>query len=125
LISFIPYFGAILGGIVSLGVAVAQFWGDWGMVGAVAGVFVAGQAIEGNFLSPKLVGERVGLHPVWLIFALTAFGSLFGFVGLLVAVPAAAAIGVIGRFGLEQYKRGSLYRGDGASAEAAQREVQE
>lgn len=111
LISFIPYVGAVLGGVLSVGIAAVQFWGEWSMVAAVAAVFVAGQSIEGNFLTPKLVGGKVGLHPVWLIFALSAFGSLFGFVGMLVAVPAAAAIGVFGRFLLEQYKGGSLYRG--------------
>ena len=112
LISFIPYVGAILGGVVSIGIAAAQFWGQWEMVAAVAAVFVAGQTVEGNFLTPRIVGDRVGLHPVWLIFALSAFGSLFGFAGLLVAVPAAAAIGVFGRFLLERYKRARLYLGD-------------
>jgi predicted PurR-regulated permease PerM len=111
LISFIPFVGSILGGALSVGVAVAQFWGDWVWIGVVALIFVGGQAIEGNFLTPKLVGDKVGLHPVWLMFALSAFGVVFGFVGLLVAVPAAAAIGVIGRFLLEQYRAGPLYRG--------------
>ena len=110
LVSFIPYVGAILGGALSVGIAAAQFWGEWATVAAVAAVFVAGQAAEGNVLTPKLVGDKVGLHPVWLLFALAAFGSAFGFVGLLVAVPAAAAIGVLGRFALEQYKEGGLYR---------------
>lgn len=113
LISFIPFVGAILGGVLSVGIAAAQFWGEWGIIAAVAAVFAAGQAAEGNVLTPKLVGDKVGLHPVWLIFALTAFGSLFGFVGLLLAVPAAAAIGVLGRFALERYRSGSLYRGEG------------
>jgi predicted PurR-regulated permease PerM len=111
LISFIPFVGSILGGLVSIGVAVVQFWDQPGMIAAVAVVFVAGQAVEGNFLTPKLVGGKVGLHPVWLMFALSAFGSLFGFVGLLVAVPAAAGIGVFGRFLIERYKDGQLYRG--------------
>jgi predicted PurR-regulated permease PerM len=111
LISFIPFVGSIVGGALSIGVALAQFWGEWVWIGAVAAIFVAGQAIEGNFLTPKLVGDKVGLHPVWLMFALSAFGVVFGFVGLLVAVPAAAAIGVIGRFTLEQYRAGPLYHG--------------
>jgi predicted PurR-regulated permease PerM len=111
LISFIPFVGSILGGLLSLGIAVVQFWDRPQMIAAVAVVFVAGQAVEGNFLTPKLVGGKVGLHPVWLMFALSAFGSLFGFVGLLVAVPAAAGIGVFGRFLIEQYKGGRLYRG--------------
>ena len=111
LISFIPFVGSILGGLLSIGVAVVQFWDEPQMIAAVAVVFVVGQAVEGNFLTPKLVGGKVGLHPVWLLFALSAFGSLFGFVGLLVAVPAAAGIGVFGRFLVEQYKEGGLYRG--------------
>ncbi len=114
LISFIPFVGSILGGTLSIGVALAQFWGDWIWIAVVALIFVGGQAIEGNFLTPKLVGDKVGLHPVWLMFALSAFGVLFGFVGLLVAVPAAAAIGVIGRFLLERYREGPLYQGAAA-----------
>jgi predicted PurR-regulated permease PerM len=110
LVSFIPFVGSILGGALSIGVALFHFWGDWGWIGAVAAVFVIGQAAEGNFLTPRLVGSSVGLHPVWLMFALSAFGSLLGFTGLLVAVPAAAAIGVIGRFALELYRAGRLYR---------------
>ncbi|HSF92253.1 MAG TPA: AI-2E family transporter, partial [Paracoccaceae bacterium] len=73
--------------------------------------FVAGQLVEGNFLTPKLVGGSVGLHPVWLMFALYAFGALFGFAGLLIAVPVAACIGVLGRFALKSYLAGRLYRG--------------
>lgn len=114
LISFIPFVGSIVGGVLSIGVALAQFWGDWLWIAAVAGIFAAGQAIEGNFLTPKLVGGKVGLHPVWLMFALSSFGVIFGFVGLLVAVPAAAAIGVIGRFLLERYREGPLYHGRAA-----------
>jgi len=111
LISFIPFVGSILGGLVSIGVAVVQFWDQPVMIAAVAVVFGVGQAVEGNVLTPKLVGGKVGLHPVWLMFALSAFGSLFGFVGLLVAVPAAASIGVFGRFLIERYKGGPLYLG--------------
>jgi len=77
----------------------------------VAAIFVSGQVIEGNLLTPKLVGSSVGLHPVWLIFALSAFGTLFGFVGMLVAVPVAAALGVIARFAIAEYQNGRLYRG--------------
>ncbi len=109
LISFIPFLGSILGGVMSIGVALWQFWGQWEWVGAVVAVFVFGQVVEGNFLTPKLVGGSVGLHPVWLLFALSAFGSLFGFAGLLVAVPAAASIGVLVRFAIEQYKAGAFY----------------
>ena len=111
LVSFIPFVGALLGGALSIGIALVQFWGDWLMIVAVAGVFAVGQAVEGNFLTPKLVGGSVGLHPVWLMFALACFGAVLGFAGLLIAVPAAAVIGVLVRFGLQQYKAGRLYQG--------------
>ncbi len=111
LITFIPYVGAVVGGALAIGLALFQFWGDWVSVGLVAGIFVLGQVAEGNFLTPKLVGGSVGLHPVWLIFALSVFGALFGFVGMLVAVPVAAAIGVIARFLISQYMDSRLYRG--------------
>jgi hypothetical protein len=88
-----------------------QFWPDWIMVAAVAGVFFVGQFIEGNILQPRLVGKSVGLHPVWLMFALFAFGALFGFVGLLIAVPAAAAVAVLVRFAIGRYLESPLYKG--------------
>jgi predicted PurR-regulated permease PerM len=98
---------------LSVSVAIAQFWPEWTSIVTVLAVFVGGQFIEGNILSPKLVGESVGLHPVWLIFALLAFGYLFGFVGLLVAVPLAATIGVLARFALRRYLESPLYTGEG------------
>ncbi len=110
-LTFIPYVGAVLGGFLSIGLALFQFWGSPVLIGAVALVFIVGQALEGNFLTPKLVGKAVGLHPVWLIFALSVFGALFGFTGLLLAVPLTACIGVFSRFGLRQYLSGRLYRG--------------
>lgn len=110
-LTFIPYVGALVGGVLALGLALFQFWGDWLWIGLVWAIFQSGQFVEGNILTPRMVGSSVGLHPVWLIFALSAFGALFGFVGLLVAVPVAAAIGVISRFGLEQYKESRLYKG--------------
>jgi predicted PurR-regulated permease PerM len=113
LISFIPYVGSLVGLVLALGVAIVQFWPDWLMVGAVLLVFAIGQFIEGNILQPKLVGESIGLHPVWLMFALFAFGALFGFVGLMVAVPAAAAVGVLVRFAISRYLASPLYRGHG------------
>ncbi len=113
LISFIPYVGSLVGLVIALGVAIVQFWPDWIMVGAVLLVFGIGQFIEGNILQPKLVGESIGLHPVWLMFALFAFGALFGFVGLMVAVPAAAAVGVLVRFAISRYLASPLYRGHG------------
>ncbi|MFC3752748.1 AI-2E family transporter [Aquamicrobium ahrensii] len=111
LISFIPYVGSLTGLVLAVGVAFVQFWPDWIMVVAVALVFFIGQFIEGNILQPKLVGKSVGLHPVWLMFALFAFGALFGFVGLLIAVPAAAAIAVLVRFALSRYLESPLYKG--------------
>ena len=114
LISFIPYVGSLVGLVLSVGVALVQFWPDWIMVVAVAVVFFVGQFIEGNILQPKLVGSSVGLHPVWLMFALLAFGSLFGFVGLLIAVPAAAAVAVLVRFALGRYMASPLYTGQTA-----------
>ncbi len=113
LLTFIPYAGAIIGGVLAIGVALVQFWPDYAAMLMVIGVFVLGQFIEGNILSPKLVGKRVGLHPVWLMFALFAFGYLFGFVGLLLAVPLAAAAGVLVRFGITQYLGSKLYLGPG------------
>ncbi len=110
-LTFIPYVGAILGGALAIGLGLFQFWGEWLQLGLVAGIFVLGQTIEGNFLTPRLVGSSVRLHPVWLIFALSVFGSLFGFVGMLVAVPVAAAIGVLMRFFAGRYRESRLYRG--------------
>ena len=111
LISFIPYVGSLVGLVLAVGVALVQFWPEWQWIVAVAVVFFAGQFIEGNILQPRLVGKSVGLHPVWLMFALFAFGYLFGFVGLLVAVPAAAAVAVLVRFAIERYLDSPLYRG--------------
>ena len=111
LIGFIPYVGSMIGLILSVGVALVQFWPEWHWVVVVAVIFFAGQFVEGNILQPNLVGKSVGLHPVWLMFALFAFGALFGFVGLLIAVPAAAAVGVLVRFGLARYLESPFYRG--------------
>ncbi len=110
-LTFIPYVGALVGGALAIGLALFQFWGDWWWILAVAAIFQLGQFVEGNILTPNLVGSSVGLHPVWLIFALSAFGALFGFVGLLVAVPVAAVIGVLVRFALGRYQQSLLYRG--------------
>ena len=111
LLSFIPYVGSLIGGALSIGMALAHFWPEFVPIALVAIIFAVGQFIEGNFLSPKLVGGRIGLHPVWLMFALFAFGYLFGFVGLLLAVPLAAAAGVLVRFALKQYLASRLYLG--------------
>lgn len=111
LLSFIPYVGSIIGGVLAIGMALIQFWPDWVSIFIIIAIFAVGQFIEGNFLSPNLVGNRIGLHPVWLMFALFAFGYLFGFVGLLLAVPLAAAVGVLARFAIQQYLRSPLYLG--------------
>jgi predicted PurR-regulated permease PerM len=110
LLTFIPYVGSLTGFAVSMAVAIGQF-DSWWSVALVAIVFVVGQILEGNFLTPKLVGDRVGLHPVWIIFALLAGGALFGFVGLLLAVPVAAVVGVVVRFSIGQYRASKLYLG--------------
>jgi predicted PurR-regulated permease PerM len=111
-LTFMPYVGSIAGLLIGTSVAIGQFWPHWPQIAAVVGVFLLGEFVEGNILSPKLVGEHVGLHPVWLIFAMFAFGYLFGFVGLLIAVPLAAAIAVLFRFGLARYLESPLYRGE-------------
>jgi predicted PurR-regulated permease PerM len=116
LITFIPYLGSMTGLVLASGVAVAQFWPNWSGILSVVGIFFVGQFLEGYVLAPKLVGERVGLHPVWLMFALFAFGYLFGFVGLLLAVPLAAAIGVVARFALGRYLDSPLYTGEAIAA---------
>ena len=112
IISFVPFVGSIVGFVLAVGVALVQFWPDYIWVGLVGGIFALGQFIEGNFLQPKLVGASVGLHPVWLMFALSAFGVLLGFTGLLIAVPVAAALGVLVRFALSRYLQSPFYKGD-------------
>lgn len=110
-ISFIPFVGTFVGAVMALGMALAQFPPEWMGVVKVAAVFLVGQTLEGNFLSPKLVGDRVGLHPVWIMFALLAGGSLFGFTGVLIAVPVAAVLGVVARHFIARYRESDLYRG--------------
>lgn len=119
LLTFIPYIGALVGGALAIGLSLFQFWGDWTMIAVVAAIFFSGQMLEGNVLTPKLVGGSVGLHPVWLLLALSVFGSLFGFVGMLVAVPVSASIGVIVRFVIAQYMQGRLYTGIVGQTETA------
>src|SRR6202012_4884770 len=97
--------------VLSLSVAVAQFFPDWTHIVIVGTIVLVGQFFEGNVLAPKLVGHTVGLHPVWLMFALFAFGYLFGFVGLLLAVPLAAATGVLIRFAISRYRDSPFYTG--------------
>jgi predicted PurR-regulated permease PerM len=110
LLTFIPYLGAATGLVIGLGIAFVNFDGWSGPI-SVAIIFAIGQVLEGNFLTPRLVGHRVGLHPVWIIFALLAGGALFGFLGLLLAVPTAAAIGVLVRFAIARYLDSPVYLG--------------
>jgi predicted PurR-regulated permease PerM len=114
LMSFVPYFGSGLGLLISLVVAIKQF-PDWFSIGLVLAAFIVGQVLEGYVLSPRLVGERVGLHAVWIIFALMAGGSLFGFLGILLAVPVAATLGVLFRFLLDRYQSSEFYLGNSAA----------
>ncbi|HVG52020.1 MAG TPA: AI-2E family transporter [Xanthobacteraceae bacterium] len=109
--SFVPYVGSFAGLLVALTVAVVQFWPSWLPVLAVLGVCLALQVVESYVLSPYLVGPSVGLHPVWLMFALFAFGYLFGLVGLIVAIPVSAAVGVLVRYAMRRYRESTLYTG--------------
>jgi predicted PurR-regulated permease PerM len=103
LFSFVPYLGSIGGFLVSGGVAAHQFWPDYTMIALVCGVFVLGQLVEGNLLTPNIVGKSIQLHPVWLLFALVASGYLLGFLGLLISVPLAATAGVLVRFAIRKH----------------------
>jgi predicted PurR-regulated permease PerM len=110
-ISFIPYVGSLTALVVSMFLAVAQFFPDWTHILKVAGIVLVGQFFEGNVLAPKLVGHSVGLHPVWLMFALVAFGYLFGFLGLLLAIPLAVIASVLIRFSIERYLASPFFTG--------------
>jgi predicted PurR-regulated permease PerM len=109
LMSFVPYLGSLTGLLISTCVAVAQFWPDLSYISLVPAIFFVGQTLADYALSPYLVGRRVNLNPVWVMFALFAFSYLFGFVGLLIAVPLAAAIGVLARFAFGLYYASTLY----------------
>jgi predicted PurR-regulated permease PerM len=111
LLAFIPFVGAIFGFVASVGLAFAQF-SDWTPIMLVAGIFLIGQVAEGNLLQPMLVGRQVNLHAVWIIFALLAGGAVFGFLGVLLAVPFAVMIAVLVRFAIEQYRESPLYLGE-------------
>jgi predicted PurR-regulated permease PerM len=107
-LSFIPYIGSLTGTVAGVLLAAAQF-GTWNGVLAVVAVFLIGQTVEGYIIYPRLLGDRVELHAVWVIFALFAGGVAFGFLGVLLAVPMAAAIGVIARYWLRRYLESPLY----------------
>jgi predicted PurR-regulated permease PerM len=108
MLSFVPYMGTLTGLVVATGLALAQTQ-DWVLPVEVAGVFAVGNILEGYVLSPKLVGNRIGLHPVWIIFALLSGGALFGFLGILLALPVAAVTGVLARFALSRYLASGFY----------------
>jgi predicted PurR-regulated permease PerM len=108
LISFIPYVGSISGFLIAMVLVITQY-GTLPKIAAVITVFAIGQFLEGNFLTPKLVGENIGLHPVWVMFALLAGGVLLGLLGMIIAVPAAACIGVFLRYLIDNYKQSRLY----------------
>jgi predicted PurR-regulated permease PerM len=109
LLSFVPYVGSLTALVLSAGIAIVQGWPSWWLFGLSMLVIGIGQFLEGYVLTPRLVGASVGLHPVWLMFALFAFGSLFGFTGLILAVPVAAIIGVLCRFAVSRYVDSPLY----------------
>ena len=115
-ISFVPYFGMLTGLVVGMGLAFAQF-DAWLPIALVAATFAVGQVVEGNFVTPKLVGDQIGLHPVWMIFALLAGGALFGFMGVLLSIPVAATIGVLMRFGLGRYLASPMYTDEDSGGE--------
>jgi predicted PurR-regulated permease PerM len=108
LVSFVPYLGIIVGVLLAGIASLLQFGDTWHLFGVVA-VFTVGQVLEGMVLSPLLVGDRIGLHPVAVIFAVMAGGQLFGFFGVLLALPVAAAVVVLLRHSHDEYRRSSLY----------------
>jgi predicted PurR-regulated permease PerM len=112
LLSFVPYVGSLVVLVLALLIATVQGWPSWHLPALALGIVLVGQFLEGNVLSPKLVGDKVGLHPVWIIFALLAFGSVWGFTGLIVAVPVASAIGVLLRFATVRYRQSPIYTGE-------------
>jgi predicted PurR-regulated permease PerM len=119
-LSLIPFAGSIVGFVLSLSVGLVQAWPEWRLPLEVLAVVSVGLFLDGNVLSPRLVGASIGLHPVWLIFALFAFWELFGFVGLIVAAPVAAAAGVLLRFALKRYRESSYYLRPGAAPSQAE-----
>ena len=111
-LGFIPYVGSLTALILALGVGLVQGWPSLKLFFLAFAVVGAGQFLEGNVIAPRLVGGSIGLHPVWLMFALFVFGGLYGFTGLLIAVPTAAALGVLARHLIGLYLKSPLYRGE-------------
>lgn len=117
LVSFVPYVGAAFGLLLAGALGLGQFGFEWASLGQIGLVFLVGQFIEGNVLTPRWVGDRVHLHPVWIIFALLAMGSLFGFLGLLLAVPIAAILGVLIRYAVTLYQRDYVSSASGSASD--------
>lgn len=110
-LSFVPYLGFVVGLVSALGMAAYQFWPEWSRIVVVLAIFYAGQWGSDYFVTPRLVGKRANLHPLWILFSIFAGGAVFGFVGVLLAVPACAAIGVLVRFAIARYKESQIYLG--------------
>jgi predicted PurR-regulated permease PerM len=117
LLAFIPVVGWMLGAVTAAVLAIVQYWPDLTPLLKATLVLASGIAIDAAVLSPRFVGQKIGLHPVWLIFALFVFSYLFGLVGTLVAVPLAAAIGVLVRFAVQVYLDSAVYKGTAAAAD--------
>ena len=113
-LSFVPYLGAFVGFGASVGMALIQFWPDWAHVAIVGGIFVFGNLVSDYVVTPRVVGDRIDVHPLWILFGFFAGAALFGFAGMLASVPACAVVGVVARFALQHYKRSAFYRGAGA-----------
>ena len=116
-----PYLGAATGFVVAMCVAIAQFWPDWIPLAIVGGIFLVGENLADYVLAPRIIGQRVKLNPVWLMFSLFAFGYLFGFIGLLIAIPLAASLGVIVRFAMRELLDGPAHETTPAAASTISR----
>lgn len=109
--SFVPYLGFGIGIIAAVVAGFFQFGLDWVKLGMIVGAFMVGQAVEGYLLQPLLLGDKIGLSPLWVIFAVLAGASLFGFVGMLIALPLAAVINVLFHHAPDAYKNSEYYKG--------------
>ena len=125
LLNIVPFLGSLAGFLISGTMAILQYWPEWQPILYVLGVFLFGQLVDTNFLTPKIIGDKIKLHPVWLIFALIVSGYLFGLLGMLIAIPVAAAIGVLVRFSLERYLDSEIYMGRREVKNMSEKENQE
>ncbi|HEY8190325.1 MAG TPA: AI-2E family transporter, partial [Micavibrio sp.] len=115
ILSIVPMVGSMIGLVVAVLVAWLQSH-EWSYVGIIAAIFLVGQFLEGNIITPRIMGKSVGLHPLWILFSLLAGGALFGIVGMILAVPVAAIIGVLAAFAIDRYKSSSYYARDAVPA---------